>query len=337
MKYFILFFVLILILFSCSDSGELEPDLGPIAEEFQWTVPKKSIAGSFNPFALAIDPVLRTAGEIDFIDDESLVAIISFNENVKVYPYQYLGPFESVNDNLNGIDYALTYCPITKSALCWDRNYNNNIMVIRASGYLLNDNLIAHDANSDTFWSQIGAECIKGKYAGETNKTYNFIETKWKFAKENFPNSKVFTNSSIANKSENITKKKSSELKTENSLFGIIEKSPNGLKKVYGYNYSLFEGKTKLYERRISSRKAVIIGNSDLHFITTYFKGSNAEFSAIEDQFPIIMGDDEGNEWNIFGVAVSGPREGEQLESPTNFVALLSAWQDFYTNIVFEE
>ena len=337
MKNFMSLFVILIFLFACSDSSNLEDTIDPISSGFEWTVPENSITGSFNPFPLAIDPTFRTADEIDFIAEESLVAIISFKNEINVYPYQYINRFESVNDKLKGINFSLTYCPITQSALCWDRNFQNSMMVLRASGYLLHDNMVAHDAKSDTYWSQIGAECIKGKYAGETNKTYNVIETKWKIVKEYFSKSKVFTNSSIANKSENITKKISSEMKTKNKLFGIIEKSPNGLKKVYGYNYSMFEGKTKLYERRVASKKVVIIGNSDLHFITAHYNDSNAEFSTINGQFPTIMKDDNGNKWNIFGVAVSGPRKGDQLESPTNLVALLSAWQDFYSTFIFEE
>lgn len=330
-------FVIFTLLFACSDSNDLDPTIGPISSGYEWTVSENSITGSFNPFPLALDPTFRTADEIDFIAEESLVAMISFKNEIKIYPYQYLNRFESVNDNLNGINYSLTYCPITQSALCWDRDFKNNTMVLRASGYLLKDNMVAHDANSDTYWSQIGAECIKGKYAGETNKTYNFVETKWKFVKQYFPNALVFTNSSIANKSSIITKKTSSELKVEKNLFGIIEKSPNGSKRVYGYNYSMFEGKTKLYENRVNSRNVVIIGSSDLHYITSFFHDTNSEFIAVEDEYPIIMEDNKGNKWNIFGIAQSGPRKGDQLASPTNFVALISAWQDFYSSIIIEE
>ena len=107
--------------------------MDPIPTGFDWTVPKNSITGSFNPFPLAIDPTFRTVSEIDFIAEESLVAMVSFKDKIRVYPYQYLNRFESVNDKMNGINYALTYCPITKSALCWDRNFRNTSLILRAS------------------------------------------------------------------------------------------------------------------------------------------------------------------------------------------------------------
>jgi len=332
------FFVIIPILYSCSDSNnEVSDNINQPVDGFEWTVPENTITGSFNPFPLAIDPTFRNASEIDFIAEESLVAMINFNEEIKVYPYQYLNRFESVNDKLSGRNYALTYCPITRSALCWDRDFKNNSMVLRASGYLLHDNLVAHDSNSDTYWSQIGAECIKGKYAGQTNKTYNFIETKWKYIKEYFPNALVFTNSSIANKSEITAKKNTDNVEIGDKVFGIIEKNPNGSTVIYGYTYNMFEEETKLYTKNILSKKTIIIGNSNLHYITSFIDDSNSEFTAIEDQYPIIMQDDKRNKWNIFGIAVSGNRQGNQLKSPTNFVALYWAWQAFYDTIIFEE
>lgn len=318
MKNFVLFLFSLFIILGCSDSNDENTNIDTIQSEFKfnWTVPEGTVTGAFNPFPLAINPTLSKASEINFIAKESLVAMVSFKNEIRIYPYQYLNRFESVNDDLDGINYALTYCPITQSALCWDRDFKNDSFILRASGYLHQDNLVAYDSKSDTYWSQILAECIKGKYAGETNKTYNFIETKWKFAQEYFPNALVFTNSSIANKSGDIVKKSTINPEIGDAVFGIIERRPNGIKTIYTYSYDLFEGKTKLYEKNILSQKTLIIGNSNLHFITTYTNDSNSEFTAIDNEYPIIMKDDKGNMWNVFGIAVSGPRLGDQLNHP---------------------
>ncbi len=48
------------------------------------------------------------------------------------------------------------------------------------------------------------------------------------------------------------------------------------------------------------------------------------------------MKDDQNNKWNVFGVAVSGPRKGDQLNSKTSFKALWWAWQTFYDDFNFE-
>ena len=44
------------------------------------------------------------------------------------------------------------------------------------------------------------------------------------------------------------------------------------------------------------------------------------------------MQDDEGNVWDIFGKAVSGPRAGEQLGMTSSYVAMWFAWAAFFPN-----
>ncbi len=49
-------------------------------------------------------------------------------------------------------------------------------------------------------------------------------------------------------------------------------------------------------------------------YSTTASDGTHLELQLLPGQFPTIMKDQENNEWNLFGIAVKGPRLGEQLE-----------------------
>ncbi len=44
------------------------------------------------------------------------------------------------------------------------------------------------------------------------------------------------------------------------------------------------------------------------------FDGTLLDLELLPGRFPVIMKDNEGNEWNIFGMAVSGPATGRQLK-----------------------
>ncbi len=333
MKNLYLLFVILFFVYSCNDSNSIETIQEQI--EFDWIVPSSSITGSYNLFPLATNPTMSLASNINFINDNSLVALVSINNEIRAYPYQYIGSFESVNDVINGKKYAMTYCPITHSGLCWDTSFKNNDFIIRASGYLYMDNQVLIDEKSNTYWSQMLVKSIKGKYAGEKNNTFNFIELPWKTIKENFPNALVFTNTSIQNK--NNQKLKKEEIQTGDLVYGIVDMNFDINNKVMIYTYENFDKKTSIKNIRFSGKEILVIGNKDLHFISSYINNSNASFKVVQNQFPIIMEDDENNKWNIFGVAVSGPRKGDQLQSPTAFVALWWAWQNFYSNFVFNE
>jgi hypothetical protein len=337
MKKSFLFFLLILVLLSCSNSGtDAESNNNASVDNLGWTIPVGLINGSGNPFALAKDPVLFPVKNVDFISDESLVAAISMNGEIRVYPYQYISAFESINDQMNDVSYALTYCPITQSTVVMHRDYGNSQFVLRASGYLLHDNVILWDETSETFWSQMLVQCVKGQYANEFNKTFHFIETNWKTVKENFPDAKVFSNSSITSQKTSLASK-TTDVKTGDLVYGIIGAEVGKENKVYIYHYDDFDDQTTLKNIVIRGQQTLVIGHKKDHYITSYINDSKATFQALQNQFPNIMRDSDDNVWNIFGVAVSGPRKGDQLNSPTGFFALFWAWQKFYSEIVLDE
>ena len=62
----------------------------------------------------------------------------------------------------------------------------------------------------------------------------------------------------------------------------------------------------------------VVYANWTIGFMQAYSRrtqdGTLLDFELISGKFPIIMKDNEGNEWNAFGVATSGPRAGEPLK-----------------------
>ncbi|MCK4745987.1 MAG: hypothetical protein KAT15_03090, partial [Bacteroidales bacterium] len=64
-------------------------------------------------------------------------------------------------------------------------------------------------------------------------------------------------------------------------------------------------------------------------FQTTY------EMEAVEGEFPVIMKDETGTYWTIFGEAVSGERGGERLESPVFYTAADWAWKDLFDEITY--
>lgn len=348
MKILLLVILVSFIAVSCGgDSADISEfnNVPPVNNEFQWTIPEGLVNGSDSPFPLAKDPVLIEAKNINFLADESLVAAVNIDGIVKIYPYVYLNNFESVNDEINNKPFAITYCPLTQSALLINRIHKSDNFVLRASGYLLYDNVILIDQKSETYWSQMLGKCVKGSYAGDLNGTYNFVEMTWKTVKTSFPEALVFTNSSVASSKSNTTANKA-DVKIGDLVYGIIgasksqqpfETSDGKSTKVYIYHYDDFGTSTTLKSIFVASKRTLIIGNKNDHYITSYINDSNADFEAVQNRFPIVMKDSDNNEWNVFGIAESGPRKGDQLTSHTGFFALFWAWENFYNDFSFDE
>ena len=334
-------YFLFILLFSCNT----EPDNSTTNTtniEYQWIIPNSILTGNFNLFPLAQNPMYSKVNDVNFIADDALVAIVSFNNEIRVYPYRYISTYESINDIIDGVNISLTYCPITKSALCWNTNFNGEKFVIRASGYLLNDNVVLYDEQSDTYWSQMLTKCIKGKYAEQNNTTYNFVETRWSTVKKYFNEALVFTNTSVNNSKATNTRTVTNKSLLTNfedgeSVYGILNYKANANAEIHIFKYNEFENEIVLYQNQIGTEKIIVVGNKEHHFITSYVNDNNAVYTPLQNSFPIIMQDNNGNQWDLFGVAVSGPNKGRQLESPIGFVALGWAWKDFYDDFIFNE
>jgi len=338
MKQLFLFLILIGTVYSCSgDSVEIPvSNTTPPVDNQGWSVPVGLINGSDNPFALAKDPVLFAVKDIEFISDDLLVAALTMGSETRIYPYHYISKFESVNDQIGNISYSMTYCPLTQSALVINRDFKNVNFTLRASGYLLHDNVILWDEGSESYWSQMLVQCIKGPYKDEFNETFNFVEMPWKTVRQNFPDAKVFSNTSISENNANITSSKTDVAKGD-LVYGIIGQETGKSNKIFIYHFDDFENETVLYTPNISGKSTIVIGDQKHHFITSYINDSTVSFEAIQDQFPIVMKDSDGNIWNVFGQATDGPRKGDQLRSHTGFFALLWAFEEFYDDLTFVE
>ncbi len=343
MKNLLLFAFGLSLFISCnSDSNQIpNSDIPSNGIVFDWIVPKSEILGSNNPFPLALNPTYTLATDIEFISDAEQVALISFkNGKIRAYPYTDISTYEIINDEIDGIPFSLTYCPITESAVLFKREFNStDTFVLRSSGYLYKENLVAVDEKTETYWSQFLLTSIKGKYQEEHLKTMNIVETTWKTVKIYFPESQVFTNTSVtsskANNIKNYSNKSSNDSK--DIVYGILEFIPkNNLSSVHIYNFSSFNDGITLKILNIKSKQIIVIGSSNLSFITSFNADPRYSYTALQDSFPNIMADSNGNLYNVFGIAVSGPDEGSQLSSPDAFFASFWAWESFYPSIIEE-
>ena len=64
-----------------------------------------------------------------------------------------------------------------------------------------------------------------------------------------------------------------------------------------------------VFNDEINNTQIVLAGNAKDLFIVSFNRELNStllEFSAISDQLPVIMEDNEGNKWDVFGNAVEG-------------------------------
>jgi hypothetical protein len=96
------------------------------------------------------------------------------------------------------------------------------------------------------------------------------------------------------------------------------------------YQLGGFGSNTQVINDQVGEISVVVVGNTELDIAVIYDRrledGTILNFEPTEPGSATVMQDDEGNRWDVFGTAVSGPRAGEQLAATNSYTAYWFAW-----------
>ncbi|HMC01508.1 MAG TPA: DUF3179 domain-containing (seleno)protein [Flavobacteriaceae bacterium] len=325
---------ILFILYGCSNNSDDSQNkiVENISDDSIWCVPIENIAGGTLNFPLIENPQFNSVSEIEAIgilNNSSKVALLKINDQVYVFPYDYTNYYEVINGNFGNHYLAISYCPITESALCFDRKISENETInMKASGYLYKENLVISDSCSKYFWSQMLNEGVKNSSKDIKLNTINIVETRWYIVKNYFQNALVFNHPNLLN----CQCDGSIESIDMDNQFGVI--SNDIRKSVHLYGYDNFTTGTEIKYLNLNGKDIIIIGNKENIFINAFYIPTNLNFETLDlNMFQKILKDNHGNIWDIFGYAVEGPDIGHRLDSPKSYIAAPWAWNEFFDNI----
>lgn len=104
----------------------------------------------------------------DISQPDSVQAIVLKEGSVaKVFPYNILTWHEIVNDTVDGVPVAVTFCPLCGSAIVYRRDLSRSVTTFGVSGWLYESNLIMYDRDTESLWQQSTGKAMAGEYFGE--------------------------------------------------------------------------------------------------------------------------------------------------------------------------
>ena len=343
-NYKILLLIIFPILISCQDSVN-----NTTLNDSEWLIPASEVhdGGPGKDGIPAISKPNFVGNDlIDFMDDSDLIIGIKIDNQVRGYPHPILDWHEIINDQINDTYFSITYCPLTGSTIGIDRDFNGNITTFGVSGLLYNSNLIPYDRATNSNWSQMRMECVNGELQGSEFDFIQTFETDWKTWKTSFPNALVVSSNTGYNRRYSLypygsyksneslffpVDNVNNELNLKERVHGIIEDN-----KVYAFRFNLFE-ETALLQKHIGGNNYLIVGSKADNFIVSFYNNlsgsTELNFEVVEDGLPILLKDNEGNKWDIFGYAVAGSRLGQRLTPTKSLIAYWFAWGAFYPDI----
>ncbi|WP_236567859.1 MULTISPECIES: DUF3179 domain-containing protein [unclassified Nocardiopsis] len=139
------------------------------------------------------DPRFETAGDVDWLEGAEPVLALSLGEDHRAYPVRILIWHEIVNDTVDGVPVAITYCPLCDSALAFDRRAGDRTLDFGVSGMLYNSDLVMFDRQTHSLWPQIEGRAVAGTLTGTELERVSVTVLPWDRWRETHPEGGVLS------------------------------------------------------------------------------------------------------------------------------------------------
>lgn len=341
----------IISLSSCSeDSPGIDGGSGNNQNNSDWLIPRNEVRdggpGKDGIPALTT-PELIPAEQATWLTGNELVLGFADGEEVRAYPHQILDWHEIINDNTANHSISVIYCPLTGTGIGWDRIIDNRETTFGVSGLLYNTNIIPYDRATDSNWSQLLLKSVNGSLSGTQAKTYHLLETTWETWKTMYPSSKVVSRNT--GHSRSYGRYPYGDYKVNEGLIFPVSNNDNRLhakkrvlsiivdEKAKAYQFEKLTEHNNLILDIFQETKIVVAGSTGANLMVAFKQklsdGTELNFQAVENQLPVILTDNEGNTWDVFGRAVNGPRKGQKLETIPQMMGYWFSFAAFYPEI----
>ncbi len=127
-------------------------------------------------------------------DDDEIVFVFAFPEapdNYYIVSQKIMVWHEVLNELYQGKAYALTYSPVSGTLAFYEAKIGRENLIFDSAGGLYNNNSVLIDRNTGSKWSQLLGMAFEGPLMGTGLKFLPVYWTKWKNARDTFPNAKV--------------------------------------------------------------------------------------------------------------------------------------------------
>jgi hypothetical protein len=138
-------------------------------------------------------PQFLAAPAANFLMPDDRVVGVILKGAVRAYPLKILTWHQVVDDSVAKTPIVVTYCPLTGSAIVYDRVLGNRTLTLGTSDRLYNSNLLFFDQATKSLWSQIEGAAIAGPLTGSRLTPLPSVVTPWGLWKAYHPGTQVLS------------------------------------------------------------------------------------------------------------------------------------------------
>ncbi len=111
--------------------------------------------------------------------NDLVLGYVAADGTAYAYPVKILNLHEIVNDTLTGRDVLVTYCPLCRSGIVYDRNLGEQLLSFGNTSALYEADLVMYDRQTLSYWFQVAGEAIIGEKTGARLEPLPSVTTTW--------------------------------------------------------------------------------------------------------------------------------------------------------------
>lgn len=112
-------------------------------------------------------PRYETAAMGDWLDGADLVlGFVTEAGDAYAYPHKILNFHEIVNEEFDGIPVLISYCPLCRSGVVYDRRLEGRTLSFGNTSALYESDLVMFDRETNSYWWQVAGRAIVGALSG---------------------------------------------------------------------------------------------------------------------------------------------------------------------------
>ncbi len=138
-------------------------------------------------------PQFHPAAHDRFLKENDRILGIVIGSTAKAYPLKILNWHEVINDQIDNIQFVVTYCPLCGTGVAFSSVVNDKALEFGVSGLLYNSDVLLYDRQTESLWSQILGQAVTGPLRGTELELIPVTHTSWKRWKETSPKTLVLS------------------------------------------------------------------------------------------------------------------------------------------------
>jgi hypothetical protein len=139
-------------------------------------------------------PVYVGPDRIDILADDDLVlGYVAPSEQAYAYPIKILNFHEIVNEEFDGVPLVVTYCPLCRSGVVYDRRLDGRELTFGNTSALFDNDMVMYDHQTNSYWWHIAGRGLVGELSGAELDPLPSSTTTWADWLERHPDTLVLS------------------------------------------------------------------------------------------------------------------------------------------------